>query len=356
LEKKNIVIFTNTLLSGGAEKQALLLAVKLNPDHHVLLVVYFGEQVEEKHQKVIAANGIRTVYLNGILPVKIWRFYRLLRLNQVSVIFSYLLTTNLIGALTGKLAGVKVRAGGIRNALIDPKKLPLQRLINNHLNTHTIYNNYQGAELLAKQGLKMDHAVVIPNCFELNTTETIREAAGVIKLITVGRFVPQKGYFEALKIMQALKNDGLEFKYFLIGFGEQEAELRAEISRLSLEDAVTLLVNPPDIMSYYQRADIYLCTSYFEGLSNTVMEALSCSLPVVASDAGDNRRLVRDGVNGYVVPEVRSELFIAPLKKLMASAELRNQFGLESYKLIRDHYSGAAFKENYENFIISSDA
>ena len=351
MKAKNIVIFTNTLLSGGAEKQALLLAINLKDNHDVFLVVYYGQKVEPKFQRSVDEHNLTVVYLTGNHLHKVITFYRLLKTNKISIIFSYLLTTNLVGSLTGKLAKVPVRVGGIRNAELDKKKLPVQRFINNHLSTHTIYNNYDGLKALQRKGFDTTNALVIPNCFELNTEAIQREAPETVKIITVGRFVHQKGYFDALQIMSLLKKGGEKFKYVIVGFGELEIEIRQKIIDLELNDLVEVIINPPNMADYYLNTDIYLCTSFFEGLSNTIMEALSFSQPIVATNVGDNNRLVHDNINGFIINERHPENFFAPLKKLLASLALRNAMGQESYNIIRDEYSGSAFKNNYENFI-----
>ena len=348
---KSIVVFINTLLSGGAEKQALLLATTLKHNYRVMLVVYYGEKVEAKFQTIIDTNAISVVYLKGNHFTRILTFYRLLKKNKISFIFSYLLTTNLIGSFIGMLAGVSIRAGGIRNAELDKRKLPVQRFINNHLSTHTIFNNYDGLNALEKKGFKTKNALVIPNCFELTTTPITRELPTIPQIITVGRFVYQKGYFNALEIMSLLKNDGEKFKYTIVGFGELENDIRKKILELNLSHCVEVVINPPNIADYYKKTDVYLCTSFFEGLSNTIMEALSFSQPVVATSVGDNARLVHHGVNGFIIPQNQPKFFIEPLKKLISSNQLRNEMGLKSYQIIRDEYSGAAFKAHYENFI-----
>ncbi|WP_426671213.1 glycosyltransferase [Mucilaginibacter sp. McL0603] len=351
MEKKSIVIFTNTLIAGGAEKQALLLAISLKDLHDVLIVVYYGQMVEEKFRLSIAEHKLKVICLSGSHLKKMLSFWSLLRKNKVSIIFSYLLTTNLIGSVVGKIARVPVRVGGIRNAQLDKKKLPFQRFINNYLSTHTIFNNYDGIEKLQAKGFRTKHAVVIPNCFDLTTLPRERELQEVVKIITVGRYVHQKGYFGALKIMKELKAQGIKFHYHIIGFGELETLLRDEIVRLKLGDVVEMVNNPDNLPEYYIKSDIYLCTSFFEGLSNTVMEALSYSMPVVASDVGDNNRLVYDGVNGYLISDWTPEKMIGPLKTLIANPELRNKFGKESFRIIRDNYSSNAFKNNYAKFI-----
>lgn len=353
MEKRNIVIFTNTLLSGGAEKQALLLATYLKTIHQIYLVVYYGDKVEEKFRQIIEHNHIQVVYLSGNHAAKAFSLYRFLKKNRIQIIFSYLLTTNFIGALIGKLAGVPYRVGGIRNAVLDEKKLPIQRFINNNLSTHTIFNNYRGLALLKKRGFKPDRSLVIPNCFELNTDHLQRPASMPIKIITVGRFVQQKGYAEALKAMRILKDKSVDFKYFIVGYGPLENEIKGQIIQLELGENVEVVINPTNINDYYIQSDIYLCSSYFEGLSNTVMEALSFSLPIVATDVGDNDKLIEEGKNGFLVPESEAALFVDPLIQLINSKDLRDEMGLHSYQIIKNNYSAEAFKKRYEEFINS---
>ena len=113
-----------------------------------------------------------------------------------------------------------------------------------------------------------------------------------------------------------------------------------------------LVINPAGIDEYYRSADIYLCSSRFEGLSNTVMEALSFSLPVVATNVGDNDQLVIEGRNGFLVSDSKAELFVEPLAQLLSSAELRNRMGAQSYEIIRDNYNSGIFLEAYKDFIV----
>lgn len=348
---RSIVIFTNTLMSGGAEKQALLLAISLKERHNVLLVVYDDTILDDRYVKKSLENNLQVIYLQGNILKKVFQLFKILRKDKVFAIFSYLLTTNLAGAIAGRLAGVPHIIGGIRNAKLDKKKLPVQKFINNVLSTHTIYNNFAGVIELQNKGFNIEKAAVIPNCFELTTQRITRPAPAVISIITVGRFVDQKGFFEALKIMKALKDLGINFFYYMVGYGELEQALRQEVQNLNLQDHVQITINPSNLNEYYEKSDVYLCTSFFEGLSNTIMEALSFCLPVIATNVGDNDRLVTDGVNGFLIPEVRHDLFIQPLKTLMDSPEIRNRMGLESYRIIRDKYSGSAFKNNYLAFI-----
>ena len=73
---KNICVFTNTLLKGGAEKQAILLAKALRSNHNVWLVVYYGELADQKYIDLIQENKLSTVYLKGNHINRIFNFIK----------------------------------------------------------------------------------------------------------------------------------------------------------------------------------------------------------------------------------------------------------------------------------------
>ena len=348
---KNIVIFTNTLLSGGAEKQAVLLAKALKDKYNVWLVVYYGNQVEEKFLKIIEDNGIKTFFLHGHHFTKLFKFLQFLKKERIEVIFSYLLTTNLINGLIGKIAGVKFRIGGIRSSMLEGNKEHLQKLVQNYLTTITIYNNSKGNELLIKKGFQQEKSIVIPNCFELENYRIIREIKKQVTIISVGRFHRAKDYRTALKSINILKLKRVDFKYKLIGHGSLEVDIRTWVKEYQLENEVEVIINPPNLNDYYIQADVYLMTSIFEGLSNTVLEAMSFSLPLVITDVGDNNRLVENGLNGYLCEVGNAEMIANKLEYFIHNYDKRIEFGLNSYKKLKENYSFEKFQQRYFEFI-----
>ena len=96
---------------------------------------------------------------------------------------------------------------------------------------------------------------------------------------------------------------------------------------------------------------IYISTSLFEGTSNSIMEALNWSLPVVATNVGDNDHLVIDGVNGYLHPIGDATGLTTSLCKLLDSVELRNKMGVRSNQNLRENYSMEIFEKRYLDLI-----
>lgn len=347
----NIAIFSNSVFSGGAEKQALLLAKNLKAQHQVVLIAYYSKYKDIKAENIIKAFDLEVIELQGSHLHKSAQLFRILRQRNIDMIFSYLLTTNLLGAVVGKLAGVEYCIGGIRNAVLSKYKLGLQRFIQNKLTDYTIYNNYRGVSDFSKVGFNKNKAIVIPNCLD-NIPEPIkRKPSSTTYILSVGRFNHQKGFDVALRTINQLVKKGLRIKYLLVGYGLLERELRNQIDQLNLQEHVKVSLNPPNLEDLYSKADIYLCSSRFEGLSNTIMEAMSYSLPIVATNVGDNDYLVADGENGFLVADALPDLLAEPVECLVKSEDLRASFGRASLQMVQNNFNEKIFLQRYLSFI-----
>lgn len=358
--KESVFIFIPSLHSGGAEKQAVLLAKYLSEDFQTYLVIWNGALYEQKFLDYIQSNAIETYYLEGNLIKRSRKFYKLLKLHKVKYLFCYLASNNFYGSIFGKFAGVKFIIGGIRNSEIPKVKFFLQRFLHNKLLDYTIFNNYSGMESLTKKGFARRKSVVIPNCFELFVEPIIRKNNNIVKIVSLARFVAQKDYLTALKAIQYLKESiylgkDLNFKYLIIGYGVLETEIRDCISAFQLENDVEIIINPSNTMDYLKSSDIFLTTSLFEGTSNSVMEAMSYSLPIVSTDAGDNKLLIEHNKNGFIIPLKDYKAIAIALSKLINFFELRIKFGEFGYFKLKNEYSSEIFKNRYINFMQSLD-
>ncbi len=354
VKKKNICVFIETLLSGGAEKQAVLLSKALKPDHNVFLVVWKGYSTEPKFIQLIESNEITAVYLKGTTLLRLGKLIFFLKSNKINIIFSFLASNNLYGAIAGKLTGVKYIIGGIRNAEIPYFKFVVQRILHNYILNYTIFNNYTGKDNLINKGFSPDKSYVIPNCFELTTAEIVRGTKTTITIITLARFVAQKDYLTALKAVKILTGRECfehDIKYLIIGYGVLEQEIRTHIKDMDLENTVSIIINPNNITEYLTGADIYLSTSLFEGTSNSILEAMSYCLPIVATDAGDNKYLIEDDETGFICEVGNHAKIAGKLRILIESEEKRRNYGLKAYNRLKENYSMDMFIKRYNEFI-----
>ncbi len=340
------------LPAGGAEKQAIMLVNQLSEYHNVYLVIYKNE-IDKRFELILSRSSINITILKGNPVIKLYNFYRLLQQRKIEILFSYLLTGNFFGSVIGKLAGVKYRIGGIRNAQLNPKKEILERFIHNYINTSTIFNNYSGSENYGKRGFSKDKITVIQNCIDTSEFRVNEKKANQkIKIVTVGRFVKQKDFYTGIDSIKYLIDSGYtEIQYQIIGYGKLENQIRERIDNFGLNGYITMFINPKNLDDFYKSADIYLCTSIFEGLSNTILEAMSFCLPVVATNVGDNMQLVNDGKNGFLVEPKNLNQISNALLRFINNRDLLKSYGLNSYNKVKSEYSINTFTNNYLTFI-----
>ena len=353
--KKKIIIINRSLVEAGAEKQSVILASVLQKYYHVTLVILF-DIISDVNRAIIYNNNLKLVVLNGDnLFFKAYNFYKLLKTNKPDIIFSYLAIGNLFNGFIGGLANVKYKIGGIRNAVLPSNRVSIEKVMHNRFLSCTISNNHAAADNLSSDGFKSSKFFVIHNAFDLTQKRINRNNDKVINILSVSRFVPQKDFITALEAISQLFNLKVlcrfKFKYFIIGYGKQEQLIRRKISELGIEDVVEVIIKPNNLGDYYRKADIFLSTSLFEGLSNSVMEAMSFSLPVVATPAGDMEYLVKQDENGFLCEMKNPQDIASKLSVLINDYELRKKMGLKSYEIIARNFSMEKFEKNYIDFI-----
>lgn len=345
MKARSVAIIVNTLLSGGAEKQSVLLLNALQEDHRTLFVVLHGDLVEDKVLGMIEPGSRKLVQLHGSWPKRIGCLYHLLKTEAVTDMFTYLTKPNLVGAVVGKMAGVEKIYGSIRSSRLSYWKLLVERASANLLADKVIFNSYEAQRLFAKAGFS--NSVVIGNCVDRVFAYLARPDREVVRIISVGRFVKEKDYGTALKAVNELKSRGVQFIWQLIGYGPRENEIREGVAKLGLTAHVEIMINPAGIQSLLDEADIYLSTSSAEGTSNAILEAMNSSLPVVATRVGDNERLVVEEKNGYL-HDVGDYLAIAnSLNHLISNHAVRIRFGEWSNRVVASRHSHQAFRETY---------
>lgn len=318
------------------------------------LIIIDDQPQHEKHVQYIEREGISHHFLEGSMPQKFAALRRYLREKKVDVLFTYLPSDTIIGGLAGKWESVPLVIGGIRNAKLGYwKRLVLKQIYDRCLD-YAISNSYTGRDNFIEYGYSAERLLVMPNGLELQQQKRYRSPKEELTIISVGRYVEQKDYETGLKTFRHLldqQSGGPKLKLQLIGYGELESQIRAWITQYKLDDHVEMVISPPNLGDYYEAADLYLCTSLVEGLSNSVMEAMSYSLPVVATDAGDNHQLAREGQNGFICPIGDVEGLSQALSKLVNDDELRAEYGSKSFDIIEEHYTYEAFQRNYIRLI-----
>jgi len=123
------------------------------------------------------------------------------------------------------------------------------------------------------------------------------------RIVSVGRLSYAKGFDLAARALRLLHDRGLKhIRWYIVGYGGMEAELRALIGELGLQDSFKLLGKKANPYPYMKAADLYVQPSRYEGKAVVVTEAQILGRPVLVADYPTASSQVTDGVDGYICP------------------------------------------------------
>lgn len=125
---------------------------------------------------------------------------------------------------------------------------------------------------------------------------------GAIKILSVGRFCDAKNFDNVPDICRRLLEDGLNVKWYLIGYGGEEPLIRQKITEAGMQDRVIILGKKDNPYPYMRACDLYVQPSRYEGKAVTVREAQLLGKPVVITDYATSGSQLEDGADGMIVP------------------------------------------------------
>lgn len=283
-------------------------------------------------------------------------FFQLLNVvkqNKIDIIHSHNGCSS-YAALTGRLAGVKGIIHTDHGRLVPDKKSAILEdrvsamLMNRFIGVSAELSEYLMSTLRisGKKVRTVINGVDDQTFCPLKPEDRLARRAqlGIApgdKVIgTVCRLDPIKNLDFMIACMPAIVRNVPGAKLVIAGDGPERASLIAKAESLGVSSSVRFLGLRRDTEKIMPALDIYACTSLSEGTSMTILEAMACGLPVVASAVGGNVRLI-DRTSGVLFPLGDSEMFVDAVTSLLlnesASVELGHQgrrkveaeFGLE---------------------------
>lgn len=143
-----------------------------------------------------------------------------------------------------------------------------------------------------------------------------------INLCSVGRLIRVKGYERLLRCLYILHKDPSVpfFKFYLLGKGAEESELKELITNLDLDGIVYLLGYDKNPYRYVSRMDLFICSSYKEGYSTAVTEAVSLGIPVITTNCSGMDEILDNGRYGKIVLNSEKAL-LSGLRELLINTD-----------------------------------
>ena len=157
-----------------------------------------------------------------------------------------------------------------------------------------------------------DKMVTIPNILSAERVRSRAEAfcvetempqePGVTRLLSIGRFTEAKNFDNVPDICRRIREQGVNVRWYLIGYGGDEGLIRQSIAEADMSDYVRILGKMDNPYPYIKACDIYVQPSRYEGSPVTIREAIVLGKPVIATAFPTVQSAIRDHVDGFVVP------------------------------------------------------
>jgi len=317
-----VVFLIRSLYSGGAERQLVVLSKGLcERGHEVVVAIFYSGGPLEKE---LWDTRVRVRPLNkrgrwDILSF-LSRFADMLRDERPDILYGFNFDPNLVTLILKPFFSTTKVVWGIASSYVDFSQYDRLTRVSFELNRWLsrfadgiISNSEAGRRYHLALGYPGEKTVVIPNGID---TEYFRPDAAARSQIRsewriaerekliglVGRLDPMKDHPTFLKAASALVKTRKNMRFVCVGGGPEayRATLQTLAKSLGLEECLLWFDTREDIPAVYNALDIAVSSSYGEGLSNVIGEAMACGVPCVVTNVGDSAWVVGD--TGAVVP------------------------------------------------------
>lgn len=175
-----------------------------------------------------------------------------------------------------------------------------------------------------------EKVVIFPNIVNINNIlKRAGEDVGFeddyegVRIISVGTLRHVKGYDVSMCACKKLMEKGYDFKWYILGSGEEQKQMQDKIKHMGISEKFLLLGNKRNPYAYISQSDIFVQCSYREGFSTTVFEAKCLQKPIVITDAPGMRNQIEHGINGLIASIGNCDEVADAIEQLLNSKDLR---------------------------------
>jgi glycosyltransferase involved in cell wall biosynthesis len=165
---------------------------------------------------------------------------------------------------------------------------------------------------------------------------------------TVGSLFAVKGLQTLLQAAEKVVRIWPDVRFLVVGDGTEYANLLKLRNELGLDHAVIFTGFREDICEILNLMDIYVCSSTSEGLSLSILEAMACCKPVVATEVGGNPELVENNVSGFLVPVADPVALADRIQMILFDNELQASMGTNGRKIVEESFTLEKMVSRYQ--------
>ena len=363
----------DSLAMGGTERMLINLVNRMDAgrfEHVICCVSRKGEGASHLNPEVRCLDMGKGSARDWLMPRKI---ANLLRVERPDVVHTRS-WSGVDGVLAQQLAKLNQRSGrlvhsehgrNMPNIHTEPLKGRVIRRMIYHLADEVFAVSAELRDHFCREtGFPAARMRVIPNGVEIAKFDQadpqgVREELGIeandFVIGMVARLNPTKDLLTLVRAFARLSQTTPERKprLVLVGEGQERRKVEQFAAEQNLQRAIILTGTRDDVPRLLRAMDVFVLSSFSEGMSGAVLEAMGARLPVVATNVGSNSELVSEGETGFLV-EPRDETTMAErLARLMANRELARQLGEAGRRRLEQSYGIETMVQRYEELYLS---
>lgn len=360
MKKTNVLFITNSLSFGGAAKMLTFVAESLSKRGYNVSIASLNSTTNYASiYRRSVPDSIR-VYesLTGgqaSAKEKINFVYDIAKKQKADIIIGFTEIPNVIS----RIVGAMLRIPSIMSERGDPKRFGLGKGFKNWLVLQLINGSRggvfqtEGARDFYGKGLKK-RGVVIPNPIFINgEIPSVKRSERTKTVVSVGRFDNmQKRYDIMIDAFKIFSEKHADYILKLYGKGDDEEQIKSWVNELGLCDKVKFMGLTTQPMQDIAKDGIFLITSDFEGISNSLLEAMAVGLPCVSTDhtPGGARFLIQDHENGLLAPIGDASALAKAMCEFAENPELAEKCGANAKDVV-NRFDPKRIADMWEEYI-----
>lgn len=356
-----VLFLTTSMPVGGAETLLLNLVRRLDRRRFAPEIVCLKEPgplgEELSHELPVHSHLLAGKFDLRILP----RLWRLMRRPPADAVITVGAGDKMFwGRIAARLAGVPVIASALHSTGWPDGVGRLNRLLTPWTDAFIGVADSHARHLVEGERFPVEKVCTIYNGVDCDrfapgdaaaTRASLGIAASAPVVGILAALRPEKNHELFLQGAKTILEAQPATQFIVVGDGPRRADLEAFCAQLGIADAVHFLGSRSDVPALLAACDVVALTSHNEAAPVSILEALSCGVPVVASNVGSVRETVVDGETGRLFPAGDAPAYAAAVIELLEAPELRRQLGAEGRRRVEARWSLQAMVRGYEELI-----
>lgn len=352
----------DNLNMGGAEKQFFDINTILLKDKDINSFFYFPcwDKTQELPEGLPCLKE-KTLFFNKSRKIDFFKILnnlnRLILEVKPDIVHSWLYYSNLINILSYRNLQKRIisQRSDYKYYFGSGSNFSVKRRIMKFMNRKTdalVVNSLSNYDYLMKTAFADKGKInYIPNGISI-TEDLIKQDYSItdntVNFLYIANLRKEKNHLFLIPFMKGLRRR-YKFKLTLMGDGPLREDFLEKIDRVDLSDCIDYQGSVRDAYRKAKNFDIFIYPSLFDGLPNALMEAMACGLPAVSSSVGGCKDLVRHGENGFLFSPNNLSEFIGLTERLIQSKGLRERFGKNSIRDMKNNFSLENTVNKYKN-------